>query len=100
MSTYSLEVKAEMAVAIRLARFGAKKRPTYRVVVADSRAPRDGRFIEIIGIYDPNQDPAVFRIEEDKAINWMTNGAQPTQTVKKLMKESGLSKRMSERNKR
>jgi len=88
-----------MAVAIRLARFGTKKRPTYRVVVADSRAPRDGRFIEIIGTYDPNQDPAVFRIEEDKAINWMKKGAQPTQTVRKLMKESGLTKRMSERNK-
>lgn len=85
-----------MAVTIRLARFGVKKRPSYRIVVADSRAPRDGKFIERIGTYDPNQDPAVVRIEEEKAIKWMTKGAQPSQTVKKLMKESGLLKKMKE----
>lgn len=79
-----------MAVTIRLARFGAKKRPTYRIIVTDSRAPRDGRFIERIGMYDPNQDPAVIRIENDKATEWMSRGARPTQTVRQLMKKSGL----------
>ena len=79
-----------MAVTIRLARFGVKKRPTYRIVVTDSRAPRDGRFIERIGTYDPNQNPAVIRIKNDKAIEWMSKGARPTQTVKQLMKKSGL----------
>ena len=85
-----------MAVTIRLARFGVKKRPSYRIVVADSRAPRDGKFIEKIGTYDPNQDPAVVHIEEEKAIKWITKGAQPTQTVKKLLKESGVLKKMKE----
>jgi small subunit ribosomal protein S16 len=86
-----------MAVTIRLARFGTKKKPTYRIVVADSRAPRDGKFIERIGIYDPNQEPAVVRIEEEKAIKWITRGAQPSQTVRKLMIGSGLLNRMKER---
>jgi small subunit ribosomal protein S16 len=85
-----------MAVAIRLARFGGKKRPTYRIVVADSRAPRDGKFIENIGIYDPNQNPALIRIEDDKAIDWMNKGAQPSETVRKLMKKSGLFQKMAE----
>lgn len=85
-----------MAVTIRLARFGVKKKPTYRIVVTDSRAPRDGKFIDRIGTYDPNQDPAVIRIEDEKAVKWMSKGAQPTQTVKKLMKKSGLFKRMIE----
>ena len=85
-----------MAVTIRLARFGGKKRPFYRIVVTDSRAPRDGKFIDRIGTYDPNQDPAVIRIEEEKAVKWMKNGAQPTQTVKQLMKKSGLSKKLAE----
>lgn len=89
-----------MAVTIRLARFGVKKRPSYRIVVADSRAPRDGKFIERIGTYDPNQDPVVVRIEEEKAIKWMTKGARPSQTVKKLMKESGLLKKMRENKQR
>lgn len=84
-----------MAVTIRLARFGAKKRPVYRIVVTDSRSPRDGKFIERIGTYDPNQDPAAVRIEEEKAIKWMTRGAQPTQTVRKLIKESGLFEKMA-----
>jgi small subunit ribosomal protein S16 len=96
MSIYGLEVNKEMAVTIRLARFGVKKRPSYRIVVADSRAPRDGKFIERIGTYDPNRDPAVVRIEEEKAIKWITKGAQPTQTVKKLLKESGVLKKMKE----
>lgn len=85
-----MEVNQEMAVAIRLARVGGKKRPTYRIVVADSRAPRDGRFIDRIGIYDPNQDPALIRIDSEKAIKWMSRGAQPSVTVKKLMKKSGV----------
>ena len=89
-----------MAVTIRLARFGVKKRPSDRIVVADSRAPRDGKFIERIGTYDPNQDPVVVRIEEEKAIKWMTKGARPSQTVKKLMKESGLLKKMRENKQR
>jgi len=85
-----------MAVTIRLSRFGTKKRPFYRIVVADSRAPRDGKFIERIGTYDPNQDPAVIRIEKEKAVKWMNMGAQPSQTVKNLMKESGLFNKMTE----
>lgn len=75
-----------MAVKIRLRRMGAKKAPFYRVVVADSRYPRDGRFIEEIGYYDPNKDPSVVKIDTEKAQKWMANGAQPTDTVKKLLK--------------
>ena len=70
-----------MAVKIRLRRMGAKKAPFYRVVVADSRFPRDGRFIEEIGYYDPTKDPAVVKIDGDKAKAWIANGAQPTDTV-------------------
>ncbi|MBQ1234592.1 MAG: 30S ribosomal protein S16 [Oscillospiraceae bacterium] len=79
-----------MAVKIRLRRMGAKKAPFYRVVVADSRYPRDGRFIEEIGYYDPTKDPKVVNIDGDKAKAWMANGAQPTDTVKKLLKENGI----------
>ena len=79
-----------MAVKIRLRRMGAKKAPFYRVVVADSRYPRDGRFIEEIGYYDPTKDPKVVNINGDKAKAWMANGAQPTDTVKKLLKENGI----------
>lgn len=75
-----------MAVKIRLRRMGAKKAPFYRVVVADSRYPRDGRFIEEIGYYDPTQEPSVVNIDTEKAQKWMANGAQPTDTVKKLLK--------------
>ncbi len=91
-----MEVKKKMAVTIRLARFGGKKRPFYRIVVTDSRAPRDGRFIDRIGTYDPNQDPAVIRIEDEKALKWMSKGAQPSQTVKQLMKKVGLFKKVAE----
>lgn len=76
-------------VKIRLRRTGAKKKPTYRVVVADSRAPRDGRFIEIIGHYDPRTQPITFNIQEDRALYWLSVGAQPTDTVQKLLKNSG-----------
>ncbi|MCM1334796.1 MAG: 30S ribosomal protein S16 [Bacteroides sp.] len=78
-----------MAVKIRLRRMGAKKAPFYRVVVADSRYPRDGRFIEEIGYYDPTKEPAVIKIDAEKAEKWIKNGAQPTDTVKKLLKKNG-----------
>ena len=79
-----------MAVKIRLRRMGAKKAPFYRVVVADSRYPRDGRFIEEIGTYDPNKDPAAVNIDGEKAKKWIANGAQPTDTVKALLKKNGV----------
>ena len=79
-----------MAVKIRLRRVGAKKAPFYRVVVADSRYPRDGRFIEEIGYYDPTKEPAVVNIDADKAKKWIGNGAQPTDTVKALLKKNGV----------
>ena len=77
-----------MAVKIRLRRIGAKKAPFYRVVVADSRYPRDGRFIEEIGYYNPLTDPVVVKIDMEKANNWIANGAQPTDTVKALLKKA------------
>ncbi|MBE7044999.1 MAG: 30S ribosomal protein S16 [Ruminococcaceae bacterium] len=79
-----------MAVKIRLRRMGAKKAPFYRVVVADSRYPRDGRFIEEIGTYNPLTDPATVNIDADKAKTWIGNGAQPTDTVKALLKKAGI----------
>ena len=79
-----------MAVKIRLRRMGAKRAPFYRVVVADSRYPRDGRFIEEIGTYDPTQDPAAVNIDGEKAKKWIANGAQPTDTVKALLKKNGV----------
>lgn len=78
-----------MAVKIRLKRIGMKKNPFYRVVVADERSPRDGRFIEEIGTYDPMKQPAEIRINNEKAVQWMKNGAQPTDTVRVLLKKSG-----------
>ena len=77
-----------MAVKIRLRRMGAKKAPFYRVVVADSRFPRDGRFIEEIGYFNPNTDPAEVKIDGDKAKDWIAKGAQPTDTVKALLKKN------------
>ena len=79
-------------VKIRLRRMGAKKAPFYRVVVADSRYPRDGRFIEEIGTYDPSTDPSTFKINEDLAKKWLQNGAQPTEQVAKLFKVAGIEK--------
>ena len=79
-----------MAVKIRLRRLGAKKAPFYRVVVADSRFPRDGRFIEEIGYYDPTKNPADVKIDAEKAKKWISNGAQPTDTVKALLKKDGV----------
>ena len=77
-------------VKIRLKRLGAKKAPFYRIVVADSRYPRDGRFIEEIGTYDPLKTPADVKIDADKAKQWIANGAQPTDTVKDILKKSGV----------
>ncbi len=77
-------------VKMRLRRMGAKKAPFYRIVVADSRSPRDGRFIEEIGTYDPLKNPAEIKIETDRAKDWLNNGAQPTDTVKKLLKIAGV----------
>ena len=79
-----------MAVKIRLRRMGAKKAPFYRIVVADSRYPRDGRFIEEIGYYDPTKEPSVVKVDSDKAKDWIAKGAQPTDTVKALFKKHGV----------
>ena len=78
-----------MAVKLRLMRMGKKKQPTYRVVAADSRSPRNGRFIEIVGTYQPRQDPSVIEIDNEKAVLWLKHGAQPTERVAKLLKISG-----------
>jgi small subunit ribosomal protein S16 len=76
-------------VKIRLRRTGAKKKPTYRVVIADSRSPRDGRFVEIVGHYDPRSEPVTFQIHEDRVLHWLSVGAQPTTTVQKLLNNNG-----------
>ncbi|KYH35885.1 30S ribosomal protein S16 [Clostridium tepidiprofundi DSM 19306] len=81
-----------MAVKIRLRRMGAKKAPFYRIVVADSRFPRDGRFIEEIGYYNPTTEPVTVKINEEKAVKWLNNGAQPSDTVKRLFNNAGISK--------
>ena len=81
-----------MAVKIRLRRMGQKKAPFYRIVVADSRAPRDGRFIEEIGTYDPTKDPSEFKVDEELAKKWLNNGAQPTEVVGKIFKAAGIEK--------
>lgn len=78
-----------MAVKLRLMRMGKKKQPTYRVVAADSRSPRDGRFIEIVGTYEPRAEPSRINIDNDKALKWLSQGAQPTETVQKLLKITG-----------
>lgn len=85
-----------MAVKIRLNRMGAKKNPFYRIVVADSRAPRDGRFIEVLGNYDPSQNPAVVNVDEEKVLDWRGKGAQPTDTVKNLFSKKGLMAKFAE----
>ena len=79
-----------MAVKIRLRRMGAKKAPFYRVVVADSRYPRDGRFIEEVGTYNPMTEPSTFTVDSDKVKQWIAKGAQPTDTVKVLLKKKGI----------
>ncbi|MGN1171577.1 MAG: 30S ribosomal protein S16 [Lachnospiraceae bacterium] len=81
-----------MAVKIRLRRMGQKKAPFYRIVVADSRSPRDGRFIDEIGTFDPTTDPSTFKVDEEKAKKWLSNGAQPTEVVNKIFKQAGIAK--------
>ena len=85
-----------MAVRIRLARHGRKKRPFYRIVVAHSEAPRDGRFIEVLGTYDPLKDPAEIRLNEERVIHWLKEGAEPTDTVRSLLKREGVLKKVEE----
>lgn len=79
-----------MATSIRLKRMGAKKNPYYRMVVADSRSPRDGRFIEEIGLYDPSTNPATVKIDEEKALKWLKDGAKPSDTARSLLKKQGI----------
>ena len=81
-----------MAVKMRLRRMGQKKAPFYRIVIADERSPRDGRFIAEIGIYDPPQDPSLIKFEEEEAKKWLKNGVQPTERVAKLLKLAGITK--------
>ena len=80
-----------MAVKLRLARVGSKKNPIYRVVAADSRSPRDGKFIEIVGRYNPQHEPSLIELDEDKVRGWLSQGAQPTGSVAKLLKAKGIS---------
>jgi len=88
-----------MAVKIRLRRMGAKKKPFYRIVVADSRSPRDGRFIEEIGYYNPISEPVEIKIDDEKAVKWLNNGAQPTDTVKDLFRKHGINEKFEEAKK-
>lgn len=81
-----------MAVKIRLRRMGKKKAPFYRIIVADARSPRDGRFIEEIGTYDPMKDPSEYRVNEELAKKWLSNGAQPTEAVSRIFKAAGIEK--------
>ncbi len=81
-----------MPVKIRLARKGAKKKPFYRIVVADARAPRDGRFIEVVGTYNPCMEPAEIKLKDERILDWLTKGAQPTQTVRSILKKEGVLK--------
>jgi small subunit ribosomal protein S16 len=85
-----------MATRIRLKRIGAKKAPFYRIVVADARSPRDGKFIEEIGYYNPTKEPAVFKVDEEKALAWLANGAQPSDTTKTLLKKAGIIQKFNE----
>lgn len=88
-----------MAVKMRLKRMGAKKSPFYRIVVADSRSPRDGKFIELIGTYNPLVTPAEIKVNEELALTWLRNGAIPTDTVRNLLSETGIMKKFHESKK-
>ncbi len=79
-----------MSVRIRLKRIGSKKRPVYRVVVADSRSPRDGKFIEEIGVYNPTTNPSTFQVDKEKVLDWMSKGAQPSETVRSFLAKEGI----------
>ena len=83
-------------VKLRLKRMGAKKQPSYRIVAADSRAPRDGRFIEILGFYNPRSNPAEVIIDEEKVLKWLNNGAQPSDTVRNILSKEGIMKKFHE----
>ena len=85
-----------MAVKLRLKRMGTKKRPFYRIVAADSRSPRDGRFIETIGTYNPITEPAEIKVDEEKAIKWLKTGATPTDTVRNILSKAGIMKKFAE----
>ena len=85
-----------MAAKIRLCRTGAKKNPHYRLVIADVKAPRDGRFIDQIGYYDPTKNPVILNIDEEKALQWLGTGAQPSNTAKSLLSQSGIMKKFHE----
>ncbi len=85
-----------MAVRIRLTRMGAKKKPFYRLVVADSRAPRDGKFIEILGSYNPISEPAEIKIDEEKALDWLQKGAQPSDTARSVLSKAGVLEKFAE----
>lgn len=85
-----------MSVKIRLKRMGSKKRPFYRIVVADSRSPRDGRFIAQVGTYNPLVEPAAVKLEEEEIMSWLNNGAQPSDTVKNILSKAGIMKKYHE----
>ena len=85
-------------VKLRLKRMGAKKQPSYRIVAADSRAPRDGRFIEILGFYNPRSNPAEIKLDEENILKWLNNGAQPTDTVRSILSKEGIMKKFHEQN--
>ena len=85
-----------MAAKIRLCRMGAKKSPHYRMVIADVKAPRDGRFIDQIGFYDPTKNPVILNIDEEKALKWLATGAQPSNTARSLLSQSGIMKKFHE----
>lgn len=85
-----------MAVKLRLRRMGAKKNPFYRIVAADSRSPRDGRFIEIVGTYDPKTNPATVTLKEEEIMKWLNDGAQPTDTVRSVLSKAGIMKKYAE----
>ena len=89
-------VENDMAASMRLMRFGGKKSPYYRIVVSDRRSSRDGKFIDQVGTYDPKKNPVEVRFKEEKAIQWLRKGAQPTPTVRQLLIRSGISKKLSE----
>ena len=85
-----------MAVKLRLKRMGSKAKPFYRIVAADARSPRDGRFIETVGTYNPLKNPTEIKVDEEKALTWLNNGAQPTDTVRSILTESGIMKKYAD----
>lgn len=85
-----------MAVKLRLKRMGSKQKPFYRIVAADARSPRDGRFIETVGTYNPLKNPTEIKVDEEKALTWLNNGAQPTDTIRSILTESGIMKKYAD----